>query len=36
MNRRLAIAVTVNKVDMVEALLNSGASPDACDVDVCY
>ena len=24
-----------NKVDGVEALLKSGASPDACGIDVC-
>ena len=29
-------AVEDNKVDEVEALLKSGASPDACDSDVCY
>ena len=30
------LAVENNKVDEVEALLKSGASPDACDVYVCY
>ena len=29
-------AVKNNKVDEVEALLKSGASPDTCDSDVCY
>ena len=29
-------AVEDNEVDEVEALLKSGASPDACDSDVCY
>ena len=29
-------AVKDNKVDEVEALLKSGASPDACDSNVCY
>ena len=29
-------AVEYNKVDEVEALLNAGASPDACNVHVCY
>ena len=29
-------AVEDNKVDEVEALLKSGASPDACDSNVCY
>ena len=29
-------AVKDNKVDEVEALLKSGASPDACDSIVCY
>ena len=29
-------AVQNNKVDEVEALLKSGASPNACDSDVCY
>ena len=29
-------AVQNNNVDEVEALLNAGASPDACNVDVCY
>ena len=36
MDRRLALAVWDNRVDEVEALLNSGASPDACDSNVCY
>ena len=36
MDRRLERAVENNKVDEVEALLNGGASPDACDSDVCY
>ena len=38
MDRRLARAVENNKVDEVEALLKSGASPDACGsyIDVCY
>ena len=36
MDWRLALAVEDNKVDEVEALFNSGASPDACDSDVCY
>ena len=36
MDRRLALAVEDNKVVEVEALLNAGASPDACDSDVCY
>ena len=36
MDRRLARAVENNKVDEVEALLNAGASPDACDSKVCY
>ena len=35
MNKRLVSAVNDNKVDEVERLLESGASPDACD-DVCY
>ena len=30
------LAVRGNKVVEVEALLNAGASPDACDSDVCY
>ena len=29
-------AVRDNNVDEVEALLKSGASPDACDSNVCY
>ena len=29
-------AVDYNNVDEVEALLNAGASPDACDIHVCY
>ena len=29
-------AVTDNKVDEVEALLNEVASPNACGSDVCY
>ena len=29
-------AVEDNKVDEVEALLKSGASPDACGSNVCY
>ena len=29
-------AVRDNNVDEVEALLKSGASPDACGSDVCY
>ena len=36
MDRRLARAVENNRVDEVEALLNAGASPDACDSNVCY
>ena len=36
MDRWLARAVENNKVDEVEALLKSGASPDACDSNVCY
>ena len=36
MDRRLALAVEDNEVDEVEALLKSGASPDACGSDVCY
>ena len=36
MDRRLDAAVWYNKVDEVEALLKSGASPDACGSDVCY
>ena len=36
MDRRLALAVEDNKVDEVEALLKSGASPDARNVYVCY
>ena len=36
MDRRLALAVEDNKVDEVEALLKSGASPDACGSNVCY
>ena len=35
MGNRLVKAVEDNKVDEVEALLKSGASPDACDSDVC-
>ena len=30
------LAVEDNKVDEVEALLNAGASPDACYSYVCY
>ena len=36
MDRRLARAVENNEVDEVEALLKSGASPDACGSNVCY
>ena len=36
MDSRLVAAVEDNKVDEVEALLKSGASPNACDSDVCY
>ena len=36
LDMRLARAVENNKVDEVEALLNAGASPDACDSIVCY
>ena len=36
MDRRLDAAVEDNKVDEVEALLNAGASPDACGSNVCY
>ena len=36
MGNILVKTVEDNKVDEVEALLNSGASPDACDTDVCY
>ena len=37
MDRRLNSAVEDNRVDEVEALLNAGASPDACGgVYVCY
>ena len=36
MDRRLERAVKNNRVGEVEALLKSGASPDACNVDVCY
>ena len=36
MDKRLERAVQNNKVDEVEALLKSGASPDACSSDVCY
>ena len=37
-DRRLYLAVWNNNVDEVEALLNAGASPDACgdSFDVCY
>ena len=36
MDSRLVGAVEDNKFDEVKALLNAGASPDACDSDVCY
>ena len=36
MDSRLVGAVKDNKVDEVEALLKSGASPNACESDVCY
>ena len=36
MGNRLVSAVEDKKVDEVEALLKSGASPDACGSDVCY
>ena len=36
MDRRFALAVQDNKVDEVEALLNAGASANACDSNVCY
>ena len=36
MNSRLAIALKRNNFDEVESLLKSGASPDACDIFVCY
>ena len=36
MDRRLDAAVRDNNVDEVEAVLNAGASPDACNVFVCY
>ena len=36
MGNRLVKAVEDNKVDEVEALLKSGASPNACNSDVCY
>ena len=36
MDSRLVGAVEDNKVDEVEALLNAGASPDACSSYVCY
>ena len=36
MDRSLVKAVEENKVDEVEALLKSGASPDACGSNVCY
>ena len=29
-------AVQNNEVDEVERILNSGASPNACNSDVCY
>ena len=36
MDWRLETAVENNEVGEVEALLNAGASPDACGSDVCY
>ena len=36
MDKILVKAVKDNKVDEVEALLKTGASPDACDYLVCY
>ena len=36
MDRRLTLAVEENKVDEVEVLLKSGASPNACGSNVCY
>ena len=36
MDRRLHRAVENNEVTEVKALLNAGASPDACGSDVCY
>ena len=36
MDRRLARAVENNNVDEVKAFLIAGASPDACDFNVCY
>ena len=36
MHRTLATAVENNEVDVVEALLNAEASPDAYGSDVCY
>ena len=36
MDTRLDAAVRHNEVDEVEALLKSGASPDACGSNVCY
>ena len=36
MDRRLERAVENNKINEVEALLKAGASPNACDSNVCY
>ena len=36
MDRRLDAAVRDNNVDELEALLNAGASPDACGYSVSY
>ena len=36
MDSRLDAAVRDNNFDEVEALLNAGASPDACNSNVCY